>query len=167
MKIADSPGGRVKELESVLEKMERKGIALSEIFSKMEDLAGVRVVCYYLSDVYEIYEFLKNDPEITIGQKPHNPNDYIQNPKEDGYRSFHCVVQTQVPSKGKWKQVKCEVQIRTALQDAWAKKAHPLTYKKDDVPQHFKQHLRILGDLLHAVDEAAELLKDEILKSQR
>ena len=122
---------RLKSLESVIEKLSRKQLPLSieSIEQNINDIAGVRVVCSYQSDIYMLADaFLRQDDIVLIQRK-----DYIQNPKPNGYRSLHLIVETPIYLHNQKKPMKVEVQFRTISMDWWASLEHKIRYKKNVV----------------------------------
>ena len=120
---------RLKKTESVMEKMMRRGypITLENIENYINDIAGVRVVCSYVDDVYFIADALTGRDDITLLVR----KDYIENPKANGYRSLHLIVSVPVYFAEVKKDVKVEIQIRTIAMDCWASLEHQMKYKKD------------------------------------
>ena len=120
---------RVKSPESLAKKIRRKNIpmTLSSIEENIRDIAGVRVICSFPDDIYELEKsFLKQDDITLIERK-----DYIQNPKPSGYRSLHLIVQVPIFLQKNKKFVNVEVQFRTIAMDFWASLEHKLRYKKN------------------------------------
>lgn len=120
---------RLKSPESILEKLKRNDLPLSlkSIEENINDVAGVRVICGFPSDIYMLKDaFLKQDDIILLKCK-----DYIKNPKPNGYRSLHLVVNTPIFLKNEKKLMKVEVQFRTISMDWWASLEHKIRYKKD------------------------------------
>ena len=121
---------RLKRTVSIVEKMERNGISFSvqNIENHINDVAGVRVICSYLDDIYVIAKALTEQQDITlISQK-----DYIAAPKDNGYRSMHLIVSVPVFFADRVKDIRVEVQIRTIAMDFWASLEHQLRYKKQE-----------------------------------
>lgn len=120
---------RVKSYESIMRKIRVKDIpvTLESIEKNIRDIAGVRVICSFPSDIYKLADsFLKQDDITLIERK-----DYIQHPKESGYRSLHLIVQVPIFLQDTKKLVYVEVQFRTIAMDFWASLEHKLRYKKD------------------------------------
>ncbi len=120
---------RLKRLTSIREKLEKKGcpLTLKAIEENLNDVAGIRVVCPFVDDVYTIAEaFLKQDDITLIRQK-----DYIYNPKPNGYRSLHFIVEVPIFLSHEKRLMKAEIQFRTIAMDFWASVEHELRYKKD------------------------------------
>lgn len=119
---------RIKKPESILKKLNKLGydFTAENIQEHLNDVAGVRVVCAFLDDIYTIAELLSSQDDITVIQV----KDYIKNPKPNGYRSYHMIVEIPVFfSKGKT-PMRAEIQIRTNGMDFWATLEHQLRYKK-------------------------------------
>lgn len=139
---------RIKSAESMMEKLKRKDLpvnvesALSDIY----DAAGIRVVCTFLDDIYWIVNMLKGQQDIQIIEE----KDYIHNPKPNGYRSYHMILQVPLHLENGIKKVYCEVQIRTIAMDCWASLEHQLKYKKDVPNQEM-----IMVELKRCADEIA------------
>ena len=120
---------RLKRLESIIDKMHRYRvpITLESMEANINDVAGVRIVCSYIDDIYSIADaFLKQDDITLITAK-----DYIKNPKDNGYRSLHLIVSIPVFFADSKKNVKVEVQIRTIAMDFWASLEHQIKYKSN------------------------------------
>ena len=120
---------RLKSPESIREKMERKGFAmtLEAIEENLMDVAGVRVICAFPDDVYMLEEALLKQDDITLIKR----KDYIANPKENGYRSLHLIVAVPIFLTKEKRIMNVEVQLRTIAMDSWASLEHQLRYKKD------------------------------------
>lgn len=117
---------RIKTPESILEKLNRRGLELSiESAETLTDIAGIRVICSFLSDVYEIAASIKAQTDLTIIKE----RDYIKSPKDNGYRSLHLVVSIPVFFSKKVENVPVEIQFRTVSMDTWASLEHKLRYK--------------------------------------
>ncbi len=143
---------RVKRPESILRKLERLGVpfTLESVEENLFDVAGVRVICSFVNDIYRIEEcFLAQDDVKLIKRK-----DYISNPKPSGYRSLHLVVQTPIYTEVGKKEVYVEVQLRTIAMDFWASLEHKLSYKKNLPPEAVKD----LTDELKACAEESTRL---------
>lgn len=120
---------RLKSLDSIKNKLDRKNLEYKDesIEKNINDVIGARIVCPFLSDVNELIERLKSDPEIEIiGYK-----DYISNPKKNGYSSYHLIIRVPISIEGKIEYVNAELQIRTIIQDMLASLDHKISYKKN------------------------------------
>ena len=141
---------RLKSPESIIDKMRRRGLdfTVENIENNINDIAGVRVICGFPSDIYTLSEaFLKQDDIRLIRRK-----DYIENPKENGYRSLHLIIEIPIFLHDEKKLMKVEVQFRTISQDWWASLEHKIRYKKDIV--HTEE---IAKELLECAEKAANL----------
>jgi putative GTP pyrophosphokinase len=141
---------RLKSLESVIEKMERKGVepTFDAIRETITDIAGVRVTCSFVSDVFRVAELLTAQGDIRVLKQ----KDYISQPKANGYQSLHLIVEVPVFLSTGTHLVPVEVQVRTIAMDFWASLEHKIYYKYDrQVPAE------LLEDLTDAAHTAAEL----------
>ena len=154
---------RIKNPRSILEKLHRKGLdlTLDNVKSEIHDIAGVRVICDFEDDIYEIADMLLKQDDIKLVSY----KDYIRAPKPNGYRSYHMIVETPVFfSEGK-EMMKVEVQLRTIAMDFWASLEHELRYKKDLDLESLNQ---ISADLLScaqtiaSVDNQMMAIKDKL-----
>lgn len=120
---------RIKSPESIQEKLTRRGFAVNceNIENQLNDIAGIRVICSFIDDIYMLADCLLNQDDITLIER----KDYIKNPKENGYRSLHLVVQVPIFLQNEKKLMKVEVQLRTIAMEFWANLEHKLRYKKN------------------------------------
>lgn len=120
---------RVKKPVSIVEKLQRRGlpVSLESMMENIDDVAGVRVICSFLDDIYEVAEMLTRQDDVHIIAI----KDYIQNPKDNGYRSYHMIIEIPVFFSEQKKWLRAEVQIRTIAMDFWASLDHQLKYKKE------------------------------------
>ena len=139
---------RIKSEESMKEKLERKNlpITLESALTKVYDAVGIRIICSYIDDVYEIVDMLKKYNDLKIIKE----KDYIKNPKENGYRSYHIVFQLLLDIAGEMKPVFFEIQIRTIAMDFWSNLEHQIKYKKD-----IKNQEIIVRELKRCADDIA------------
>lgn len=155
---------RLKSVDSIAEKLTRKGISLplnvERIQEEIHDIAGVRVICSYPSDIYMLSEaFLRQDDILLVERK-----DYIQNPKPNGYRSLHLIVEVPIFLHNRKKLMKVEVQFRTISMDWWASLEHKIRYKKDlgEANQaHIEQELKECAEISAALDKRMEALQQQ------
>lgn len=142
---------RLKSPESILEKIQRKGIPFNveSIRSNINDFAGVRVICNYIDDIYTVADFLTAQDDVTLLKR----KDYISSPKPNGYRSLHLVIETPVYLSDKKELVHVEVQIRTIAMDFWASLEHELKYKTDnEVSAELADRLKECAETIAATD---------------
>lgn len=120
---------RIKSPESIQEKLTRRGfpITCDTIENELNDIAGIRVICSFIDDIYMLAECLLSQDDITLIER----KDYIKNPKKNGYRSLHLVVQVPIFLQNEKKHMKVEVQLRTIAMEFWANLEHKLRYKKN------------------------------------
>lgn len=145
---------RLKSLDSIMEKIERKGWP-REIDSvyKLTDFAGVRVICKYIDDIYKVEESLLRQDDIKLIKR----KDYIKNPKESGYRSLHIVVEVPIFLSDRTYNMPVEIQIRTIAMDTWASLEHELKYKrKDDMPEQVLDELQNCAKMMAEIDTKME-----------
>lgn len=152
---------RVKQFDSFYEKIEFKGY--KNPFEEVEDFCGLRIVCYYLSDLKKIDKIITDEFEV----KESLDKTGILEPDQFGYRSFHYIVKLkkkwlEVPNYRGLEDLKAEIQIRTVLMHAWADIEHKLAYKaKEQIPEQFRRKLCQLSALLEVADEQFDVLKQE------
>ena len=154
---------RIKSMESIMKKMRNKNlpITLSSIEEYIRDVAGVRVVCSFLDDIYMLADCLLQQDDITLIEK----KDYIQNPKESGYRSLHLIIEVPIFLQDEKKNMKVEVQLRTIAMDFWASLEHKLRYKKnipDEVAEQLAKELVECARTSAALDSRMQDIKNRI-----
>ena len=154
----ESIKSRVKSIDSIIRKLEKLGvpITLESVEENLFDVAGVRVICSFVDDIYKIEECFLAHEDITLI----NRKDYIQNPKPSGYRSLHLIIKTPIYTENGKKEVFVEVQLRTIAMDFWASLEHKLRYKKNLNPEILKQ----LEEELEACAEASAKLDEKMLQ---
>lgn len=152
--------GRVKTRESILEKMEVRKIAPEDVLVGVQDIAGVRIMCQFVEDIYEVANILKNRQDFKVLLI----RDYIQNRKPSGYRSYHMVLEYPVQlASGEVKQLIVEVQIRTLAMNFWATIEHSLNYKyQGEYPQEILERLERASEAAFRLDEEMSEIRDEI-----
>lgn len=158
---------RLKSPESIGEKLQRKGaifpLAVENIEQSLNDIAGVRIICSFPSDIYALAEaFLRQDDVVLIEKK-----DYIQNPKPNGYRSLHLIVQVPIFLYNRKKLMKVEVQFRTISMDWWASLEHKIRYKKDIDPReaaYVEEELKECARIGAELDKKMEELQKRVLE---
>ena len=119
---------RIKKPESIYKKLKKLGydFTAENIQNQLNDVAGIRVVCAFIDDIYTIADLIAKQDDITVIKV----KDYIKNPKPNGYRSYHMIVEVPVFFSSSKKNIRVEVQIRTIAMDFWASLDHQLKYKK-------------------------------------
>lgn len=118
---------RIKKMESIVKKLDRKGyeVTTDSIQRHVHDVVGLRIVCSFLSDVYDIINIIKSSKQFIIKDE----SDYIKNPKDSGYTSYHINLLVPIHLEGKTEYIEAEIQIRTVAMDCWASLDHKLRYK--------------------------------------
>ncbi len=152
---------RVKSFESIARKLEEKAKPVNVANAKkyLNDIAGVRIICAFTSDIYGIFEVLVHQTDIKIIEI----KDYIKNPKASGYQSLHIVVETLVQLSDCVEHVPVEVQIRTIAMDYWATLEHKLRYKYfDKAPVHIAQELKKCASIIMELDRKMMAIKKEV-----
>lgn len=163
----DNIESRIKKPISIFEKAQRKGYAMnfSSIMENMNDIAGIRVICPFIEDIYTVAGMITNQDDLRVV----SVKDYIKNPKPNGYRSFHLVVEVPIfLSTGKY-PIKVEVQLRTIAMDFWASLEHQIHYKKFDgavtpEEQIVVNELKECADTIYATDRKMENIRLKLEK---
>lgn len=143
---------RIKSPVSIAKKLKKKGnpVCVESIRDNLNDVAGVRVICSFIDDIYTITEMLTSQTDITLVKL----KDYIEHPKPNGYRSLHLIIEVPVFFADRMRPMKVEVQIRTIAMDYWASLDHQLRYKKDDLDEHVRVEME--KKLRHCADVISE-----------
>ena len=153
---------RLKSPDSIVKKLAKKDVPLTveSIEKNLNDIAGVRVICSFPEDIYVLADCLLQQDDIKLIEV----KDYIKNPKPNGYRSLHLIVEIPIFLKDEKKNMRVEVQLRTIAMDFWASLEHKLSYKKD-IPQDEEELLR--RELLDCAQISADLdLRMEKIKNR-
>lgn len=158
----DSIKSRIKKPMSIFEKMQRRGypVTLDAIVEEMHDIAGVRVICPFIEDIYEVADMLTQQDDIKILTR----KDYIKFPKPNGYRSLHLVVEVPIFLSNEKKPMRVEVQVRTMAMDFWASLEHQIHYKKFDVSEDILQGLTDCANVIYETDVKMQELRKDIVK---
>lgn len=155
--------GRVKPVQSMLDKARRKKLNDDEIEDVLQDIAGVRVVCQFVDDIYTIVELLRKRDDFDIIEE----KDYIKHKKESGYRSYHVIIKYPVQTIHGKKYVTAEIQIRTLAMNFWATNEHSLNYKyKGQIPADIQKRLKRAAEAAFQLDEEMAKIKDEVQEAQ-
>jgi putative GTP pyrophosphokinase len=155
--------GRVKTISSILEKAQKKNLELTHFEEKIDDIAGIRIICQFVEDIYKVVDIIKKRSDMRIK----NEKDYINNMKKSGYRSYHLIVYYAVETlKGK-KELQVEIQIRTLAMNFWATIEHSLQYKyKQNMPEHVRERLTSAAEAILILDREMSVVRDEIMDAQ-
>ena len=152
---------RIKDPMSIVEKLQRKGLSLTidNMVNKLYDIAGIRVTCPFISDVYHVTQLLLQQDDIDLIEM----KDYIKNPKPSGYRSLHVIVKVGVYFSDQKREIPVEIQIRTIAMDFWASLEHQLHYKKDyQMPKNISKELKEIADTITENDRRMQELAKNI-----
>ena len=152
---------RLKKPSSIAAKLRRNGceVTVENMIATVSDIAGIRVLCAYIDDIYEIARMLARQQDVRII----NVKDYIKHPKDNGYRSYHMIVEIPVYFSDAVRPVRCEIQIRTIAMDFWATLDHDMQYKKEvEDAEEIMRELKECADIIHMTDEKMMRLRERI-----
>lgn len=153
---------RLKSMDSILEKLHRRKlpITLSSMEENLNDVAGVRVICSFVDDIYVLVDCLLRQDDVTLLQV----KDYIKHPKANGYRSLHLIISIPIFLQEETHYMKVEVQLRTIAMDFWASLEHKIHYKfEGDAPESIKNELVECARMVSDLDARMLSLNEEIL----
>lgn len=153
---------RMKTSESIVKKLKRYGYesTIENMVKYINDIAGIRVICSFTSDIYRIADMIRNQNDIKVI----SVKDYMKHPKASGYKSYHMLVTVPVFLSDRIVEVKVEIQIRTVAMDFWASLEHKINYKfEGNAPQHIKTELVECARMVSDLDARMLLLNEEIL----
>lgn len=152
---------RLKSTESIVKKLKKKGLesTIENMVENVNDIAGIRVICSFTSDIYRVAEMISNQNDIKVL----SIKDYIKNPKPSGYKSYHMLVTVPIFLSDKAVNAKVEIQIRTVAMDFWASLEHKIHYKfEGNAPEHIKNELRECAMMVTELDARMLSLNEEI-----
>jgi len=158
----ESIRSRIKEPPSILDKLLRNKLPMTieSMEENLSDVAGVRVICSFIEDIYMLAGCLLKQDDVTLIRY----KDYIKNPKENGYRSLHLIVQVPIFLAHKKKLMKVEIQLRTIAMDFWASLEHKLKYKKNRPDSELlTQELKECADMSAQLDERMEQIRKSVI----
>ena len=152
---------RIKTPESIIEKLYRKEFPMSmeSVLENINDVAGIRVICSFIDDIYQVAQMLVNQDDIKLVEV----KDYIKNPKENGYRSYHMIIEVPVFFTNHKQYMKVEVQLRTIAMDFRASLEHKMRYKKniEDV-EEISNELKLCADIIAKTDVKMQNINNKI-----
>ena len=155
---------RLKSSESIVKKLKKRGLesTIENMVDYVNDIAGVRVICSFTSDIYRIAEMIAEQDDLTVLAV----KDYFKTPKPSGYKSYHMLVQVPVFLSNRVVDVKVEIQIRTVAMDFWASLEHKIYYKYEgeDAPEHIQKALIQCASMVSDLDQEMLALNEEIQK---
>ena len=158
---------RVKSFESIVAKLEKKGLPLTMEAAKsgVNDIAGVRVVCSYIEDVYRVAEMFERQKDVEIIRR----QDYIQTPNYNGYRSLHLDIRVPVYLSDRTEYVGAEIQIRTIAMDFWASLEHDIRYKANNstLPEGINEEMCVCAEKIAEIDRQMQDMYKRIKASEQ
>ena len=152
---------RIKKPVSIVKKLESRGLPVSieSIVNNLNDVAGVRVICSFIDDIYDVARWFSTQDDIVVVQT----KDYIKKPKENGYRSLHLIVEIPVFFSNGKQMMRVEVQIRTIAMDFWASLEHQLRYKRDvEKSEEIGEELRQCAEVIAQTDLRMQNIREKI-----
>lgn len=155
---------RIKSPQSIIEKLKRKELdfSIENIERELNDIAGIRVICSFPDDIYSLVKYLTHQDDITVIET----KDYIKNPKSNGYRSYHLILEVPIFLTNEKKPVRVEVQFRTIAMDFWASLEHKLKYKKAvENPTDIAEQLYYCAELIAQLDARMQQIREKIDKN--
>ena len=155
---------RIKSSESIVKKLRRNGheSTIENMVEYVNDIAGIRVICSFSSDIYRIADMLSNQNDIKVL----SIKDYIKNPKPSGYKSYHMLVTVPIYLSDRIVHAKVEIQIRTVAMDFWASLEHKIHYKLEgDAPEHIRSELVECARMVADLDARMLSLNEEIIQT--
>lgn len=162
----DNIESRIKDPESLIKKMIRNDVSfdIKEVENKIFDIAGIRIICPFVKDIYDLSNMIQKNEEFTVLKI----KDYIKNPKESGYRSYHMIVSLPVYLTTGKEEVIVEIQIRTMAMDFWASLEHKIKYKYDGIiPDSIKDELVECANTIAKADTQMMNISNKILDTNR
>ena len=157
----DAIKSRIKTPRSIIGKLKRRGfpITLQSMLENLNDIGGIRVICPFIENIYTVADMLIRQDDLTLIER----KDYIANPKPNGYRSLHLILQVPIFLSDRTQPVRIELQLRTIAMDFWASLEHQLRYKSDvQAPAHVSADLKACADVIAATDEEMQRLAKEL-----
>lgn len=154
---------RLKSAESIVKKLKKNGheSTIENMVKYVNDIAGIRVICSFTSDIYRIAEMISNQNDIKIL----SVKDYIKNPKPSGYKSYHMIVSVPIFLSDRIADTKVEIQIRTVAMDFWASLEHKINYKfEGNTPDFIKRDLVECARMVSDLDVRMLSLNEKVLK---
>ncbi len=154
---------RLKTPESIVKKLKKYGqeSTIENMVSYVNDIAGIRIICSFASDIYMIAEMLSNQSDIKVIEV----RDYIRNPKPSGYKSYHMLVTLPIYLSDRIVDAMVEIQIRTVAMDFWASLEHKINYKfEGNIPEYIRNELVECAHMVSSLDDRMMSINEEVLK---
>ena len=156
--------GRVKTVDSIKEKMRRRFITEDLLEQDMQDIAGIRIQCQFVEDIYDVAKLLHIREDMRVIEE----RDYIANSKPSGYRSYHVVIEYPIQTAHGQINILAEIQIRTLAMNFWSTIEHSLNYKyKGDFPEEINERLKRAAEASFMLDEEMSKIREEIQDAQQ
>ncbi len=153
--------GRVKSVESILDKMRRQDISMEDLEDRMTDIAGIRIICRFVEDIDTVVEMIRKRKDMEVIEE----TNYIAHKKASGYRSYHMIVSYPVYTVWGDKHIKAEIQIRTLGMNFWSTIEHSLSYKyKGKLPEDVLKRLQRASEAAFEMDQEMSSIRDEIVR---
>ncbi|MBS6952430.1 MAG: GTP pyrophosphokinase family protein [Enterocloster asparagiformis] len=152
---------RLKTADSIVKKLKKDGheVTIENMMEYLSDIAGIRIICSFTSDIYQIAEMISHQADVTVL----HVKDYIKNPKPNGYKSYHMVVTVPVYLSDGPVETKVEVQIRSVAMDFWASLEHKIAYKfEGNAPENLLKELKACADIVDMLDAKMFSLNEAI-----
>lgn len=156
---------RIKTPESIVKKLKRNGyeVSIDNMVNHVNDIAGIRIVCSFTSDIYRLAEMIGKQNDLTVV----SIKDYIKHPKESGYKSFHMLVTVPIFLSDRVVDTKVEIQIRTMAMDFWASLEHKIYYKfEGNAPEYISSDLKDCSEIVSMLDAKMLQLNEAILEAK-
>lgn len=156
---------RIKTPESIVQKLKRNGYesTIQNMVEHINDIAGIRIVCSFTSDIYRMAEMIGRQNDLTVV----SVKDYIKHPKESGYKSYHMLVTVPIFLSDRVVDTKVEIQIRTMAMDFWASLEHKIYYKfEGNAPEYISRDLRECSGIVSMLDDKMLSLNEAIIKAK-
>ena len=155
---------RIKKPENIIEKMERKNYNLTyeNMFNKINDIAGIRIVCNFKKDVYKLVEIIEDFQDVRILNK----KDFMKKPKKSGYMSYHIITEVPVTLSNGTMFVKVEIQLRTLGMDFWASIEHKLKYKNPKIIKSDSKNLIKYANIINNIDDNMLTISNRLEKEK-
>lgn len=157
---------RIKTPDSIVKKLKRYGYepTIANMVEYVNDIAGIRIVCSFTSDIYRIVDMIRRQSDITVLQT----KDYISNPKPSGYKSYHMIVSIPIFLSDRMVDTKVEVQIRTIAMDFWASLEHKIYYKfEGKAPEYISKDLIECSEIVSMLDEKMLQLNEAVMEARK
>ena len=162
----ESVSARVKKAASIMDKAGRKQISPDRIEDEIEDIAGIRIMCQFVEDIYKVIDMIR----IRNGKDMHivEERDYIKNKKPSGYQSYHIIIRYPLSTALGYREVFAEIQIRTLAMNFWATVEHSLRYKySGNIPDSIQKRLTNCAEAAFRLDQEMSTIREEITNAQR